>query len=312
MDPDIVEWGRFQRGCTRLIAGVIILVAVATHTASADALSRLQSVRQSGCEGLSRYEAPLERLGSLDLAARLWATGTELDEAMDRAGYTATQVSTLHVHGGVDALMGADGSCRTIRDSAFRAIGVYQSGTGTWLILAAPAYPGGVLGSPRRAALVSVPSPAKASAVAGGRLPERVLDLVNLARKSGRRCGKQYFPTAAPVQLSNMLNTVAFRHAADMAQHAYFEHVDLDGKTPAERVKAAGYRERLVGENIAYGPTSAQEVVAGWLASPGHCENIMDRRFAEMGLAWAPGAAHLPGPYWVQLLVEPAATARTR
>jgi hypothetical protein len=48
-------------------------------------------------------------------------------------------------------------------------------------------------------------------------------------------------------------------------------------------------QEKLVGENIAYGPKSADEVVQGWLDSPGHCENIMDPRFAEMGIAYAAG-----------------------
>lgn len=90
-----------------------------------------------------------------------------------------------------------------------------------------------------------------------------------------------------------------------MARHGYFEHVDLRGHTPAERVRAAGYREKLVGENIAYGPDSAQEVVAGWLHSTGHCENIMDPRFVEMGLAVAAGRGSKHGLYWDQVLATP-------
>ena len=61
----------------------------------------------------------------------------------------------------------------------------------------------------------------------------------------------------------------------------------------------AGYQPRLTGENIAYGPESAQEVVAGWLASPGHCANIMDSRFQSIGIGIAIGRK--PGEiYWVQ------------
>jgi uncharacterized protein YkwD len=100
---------------------------------------------------------------------------------------------------------------------------------------------------------------------------------------------------------------VAFGHAADMAAHNYFEHADLSGSSPADRVRAAGYREKLVGENIAYGPESAEEVVRGWLDSPGHCENIMDTRFAEMGVAFAAGRTAKHGLYWVQLLAAPRA-----
>ena len=92
-----------------------------------------------------------------------------------------------------------------------------------------------------------------------------------------------------------------------MALHDYFEHQDLSGRSPADRVRAIGYRETLVGENIAYGPQSADEVVQGWLDSPGHCENIMDPRFSEMGLAFAAGQASRRGLYWVQLLAAPRA-----
>ena len=112
-----------------------------------------------------------------------------------------------------------------------------------------------------------------------------------------------------PVRLSSALVAVAHGHAVDMAQHKYFEHQDLGGHTPADRVRAAGYREKLVGENIAYGPQSPEEVVRGWLDSPGHCENIMDPRFAEMGVAYAFGRAPSPasglGLYWVQVLADP-------
>jgi uncharacterized protein YkwD len=90
-----------------------------------------------------------------------------------------------------------------------------------------------------------------------------------------------------------------------MAQQNYFEHVDLAGRSPADRVRAVGYREKLVGENIAYGPQSVEEVVKGWLDSPGHCENIMDARFAEMGLAYASEAGGRRGLFWVQLLAAP-------
>jgi uncharacterized protein YkwD len=48
-----------------------------------------------------------------------------------------------------------------------------------------------------------------------------------------------------------------------------------------------GYVSRLTGENIAYGPDSAEEVVAGWLGSAGHCANLMDSRFSAMGLAFS-------------------------
>jgi uncharacterized protein YkwD len=91
-----------------------------------------------------------------------------------------------------------------------------------------------------------------------------------------------------------------------MAEHNYFEHEDLTGHTPADRVRAVGYREKLVGENIAFGPRTADEVVQGWLDSPGHCENIMDPRFVQMGIAYASGHTKR-GLFWVQVFAQPKA-----
>jgi uncharacterized protein YkwD len=134
---------------------------------------------------------------------------------------------------------------------------------------------------------------------------QRVLELVNSARAQGRRCGREQFDSADALRLSSPLVTAAVAHARDMARRSYFDHQAPDGSQPRDRVRRAGYRWRLVGENIAFGPESAEEVVSGWLASPGHCANIMDPRFREMGVAVAQGRkrGHI---YWVQALAAPA------
>jgi uncharacterized protein YkwD len=178
-------------------------------------------------------------------------------------------------------------SCRTVSNPALSEIGVFQRGLDTWLVLTS-AY--------------VVPASSQAPVLA-----TRALQLVNEVRARGTHCGEHSFGPAPPVTLSGTLAGVAFGHAADMAAHDYFEHEDLTGRSPADRVRAVGYREKLVGENIAYGPKSADEVVQGWLDSTGHCENIMDPRFAEMGIAFAAGHASKRGLYWVQLLAAPRA-----
>jgi uncharacterized protein YkwD len=137
-------------------------------------------------------------------------------------------------------------------------------------------------------------------------LANRALQLVNQVRARGTHCGDELFGPAPPLTLSGTLSDVASGHANDMAQKNYFEHVDPAGHSPADRVRATGYQEKLVGENIAYGPKTVDEVVQGWLDSPGHCENIMDPRFVEMGLALAPGRVKR-GLYWVQVFAEPRA-----
>ena len=49
------------------------------------------------------------------------------------------------------------------------------------------------------------------------------------------------------------------------------------------RLDAVGYRMRASGENVAEGYPSAAAVVAGWMTSPGHRDNIVSTRFSEMG-----------------------------
>lgn len=134
---------------------------------------------------------------------------------------------------------------------------------------------------------------------------QRVLELVNTARAHGRRCGRESFAAAPPLQLSAPLQRAATSHARDMATHDYFEHHAPDGSEPRDRVRRTGYRWRLIGENIAFGPATAEEVVAGWLASPGHCTNIMDPRFRDLGIGIAMGRkrGHI---YWVQEFGSPA------
>ena len=136
-------------------------------------------------------------------------------------------------------------------------------------------------------------SPLTCCCVSTGRVPSR------------SRCGSKAFPAAPPLQPSAQLRRAAEAHAKDMVSHDYFEHEGHDGSTPAQRVAATGYRYRLVGENLASGPQSAAQAVAGWLASPGHCQNIMDARFSEFGVAFAANSSGTPRIYWVQEFAAP-------
>jgi uncharacterized protein YkwD len=120
-----------------------------------------------------------------------------------------------------------------------------------------------------------------------------------------RQCGREHFPRVAPLRVSRALHEAATAHARDMARRNYFDHRAPDGSQPRDRVRRTGYRWTLIGENIAFGPESVAEAVAGWLASPGHCANIMDPRFRDTGIAVATGRkrGHV---YWVQEFGQPA------
>ena len=64
------------------------------------------------------------------------------------------------------------------------------------------------------------------------------------------------------------LNNAAQRHADDMAQRDYFAHVSPKGGTVGQRASQAGYRWRLVLENLAAGQATPEEAVEGWKGSP--------------------------------------------
>ncbi len=79
-----------------------------------------------------------------------------------------------------------------------------------------------------------------------------------------------------------------------MAARGYFAHDSLDGRDFADRLRAAGYEDPGA-ENIAMGQDTADEVVAAWLDSPGHRENIEDCSLRTIGVGHAPD-----GAYWTQ------------
>jgi uncharacterized protein YkwD len=282
--------GAPHRRFWRFTVAVTWLAASLSGAASrADVLADVQSLREGGCGGLLPPAQALHRSALLDHAAREWATaGLELATALERSGYRAQAMSGVRLSGPESSTVPTlrRSRCANVSDRTLSDIGIYQRGTDTWLLLAS-AY--------------VVPSGAQVPV-----LSARVLELVNQVRASGARCGERSFAPAPPVKFSRLLANVAYDHAADMATHNYFEHKDPAGRTPADRVRAAGYHEKLVGENIAYGPQTADEVVRGWMDSPGHCENIMDSRFGEMGIAFAAGHAK-QGLYWVQVLAAPDA-----
>lgn len=289
----------------------------AAPAARSDALSVVQMLRAGGCGGILPAAPPLRHNSALDRAAEQWADGRSLDAAAEVSGYRLESAYGLHVSGPDEALIREQrrAGCRAVASRELREVGAYHRGSDTWLMLAsaqtwsppAPAAANSAPASASRAASARPPVSAVPPLSSTPALAARALELVNEARARGARCGAQSFAPAPPLSLSGTLASVALGHASDMALHDYFEHRDLAGKSPADRVRAAGYHEQLVGENIAYGPQSVDEAVQGWLASPGHCENIMDPHFAQMGIGLATGRSSRRGLYWVQVLAEPRA-----
>ncbi|MCA9524575.1 MAG: CAP domain-containing protein, partial [Myxococcales bacterium] len=73
--------------------------------------------------------------------------------------------------------------------------------------------------------------------------------------------------------------------SADMVAQNYFSHTSKDGRSPAQRMKDAGATNLGAwGENIAAGSSTAEAVMQQWLNSSGHCQNLMNRSFAFIGI----------------------------
>jgi uncharacterized protein YkwD len=89
-----------------------------------------------------------------------------------------------------------------------------------------------------------------------------------------------------PFVLSAKLTAAAVVHAKDMAEHQKQSHTGSDGSKAVDRVKRQKYVYLKVGENIAWGQHSVDEVMATWMQSPPHRENIL-ADFAGMGAARA-------------------------
>ncbi len=87
-----------------------------------------------------------------------------------------------------------------------------------------------------------------------------------------------------------MLSKSAEVKLQDMFQKQYFQHVAPSGDSVSDLVRKTGYEYIVVGENLALGVFAGDaQVVAAWMASPGHKKNILDARYKEIGLAVGQG-----------------------
>jgi uncharacterized protein YkwD len=282
--------GRARPGLRRFAVGAALALAVAaTPAARADLVAKINVLRKSGCAARPAG-APLRVDGTAADVAHELARGNKLAEALKRAAYPASTATSLHVKGaqGEDGVLRelAAHDCDAVGDPRYFEIGVFRNRDEYWIVLATR----------------KVEPPPLDPAVAAA----RVLELVNSARASARDCGEGHrFEAAGALTASPTLAAAALEHSRDMAEHRKLGHPGSDGSSPAERVTRAGYTWGGTGENVASGQQTADAVVKGWLASPGHCQNIMEPRFTEMGVAFALAPDQNPNIYWTQEFATP-------
>ncbi len=124
-------------------------------------------------------------------------------------------------------------------------------------------------------------------------LEKELLQLTNEERK------KEKLP---PLKANPLLFKVARAHAANMAKQGKMEH-NLDGKTPGQRLKQAGYKYGFSGENIASGDYPLAVVMKAWMESAGHRKNILGKNFTEIGLGIVKDPKGVP--YFAQVFAKP-------
>lgn len=215
--------------------------------------------------------------------------GGGLREGLKAAGYQAVKVRAIRLVGAQDTEEAFDmlrsDYCAALLDSQYADIGVSRS-RNEWRVLLARPLLDARLGDGRSTS-------------------NALLAQVNAARAKPRLCGRQRFAAARPLTWSTALGTAAQRHSRAMANDNFFAHRDLDGDLPADRAWDAGYRGRQIGENIAAGQGSPSKAMAGWLASPGHCANLMNPMFTQVGAAFAENPRSDNGVYWTMLFGAP-------
>lgn len=142
------------------------------------------------------------------------------------------------------------------------------------------------------------------ASVFAAEVERRVLDEANAFR---RRQG------LAVLVREPRLDLAARGFARSLTGLRRFDH-DADGRDPADRVEATGYRWCSVAENLAWqfdsrGFQAAElsgRLVDGWIASPGHRRNLLDDRVSQTGV----GVVQARDGRWfaVQLFARPEAT----
>lgn len=140
------------------------------------------------------------------------------------------------------------------------------------------------------AATQPVPSPAAVAVLPAGAGKFRADLLAGLNAERQKR-------GLEPMTVSETLNQLADYHTTRMIEGDFFSHVDpYDRSNVGTRAAKFNYPFVHVGENLAAGQRTADQVLADWLASPAHRTIILDPDFTEVGSAVLDGGRF--ARYW--------------
>lgn len=318
---------RFRRS-TAATAWVLGLLAALGSAQADDAAPRddvprpdsgwidlVDDVRRNDCR--TEPDLPPLRLDAgLQRVAANYSDGGSLQQALEAARYrtgdaAALRIDAVRLDAATVRRQLRERFCVRLENPDLAVAAALQRGHSLWLVVAVPddAIADAAPIAPAAGPMAEEPEPQPDDTPPTGEVADgieyEILAQVNEARSRPRRCGAQQFAAAPPLRYSATLADASQAHAMDMARRGYFDHDTPEGVKPAQRLATTGYRWTLTGENIARGDMGADEAMAGWLRSPGHCANIMEPRFSEMGFGIAADGDRKGALNWVQTFAAP-------
>ena len=112
-----------------------------------------------------------------------------------------------------------------------------------------------------------------------------LLDLTNNERAKPCKCGGTKYKPTTKLVWNDSLAKAAKIQAEYLIKKNSITHIGSNGLRVDDRVSKLGYNWHWIGENIAKGQESLEEVMDDWMKSPPHCQNIMNQNFVEYGAA---------------------------
>lgn len=143
-------------------------------------------------------------------------------------------------------------------------------------------------------ALVTTQAPACTMPAGAQALRGAVLEGVNAERA---RAGLGALRPSAALEMT------AQSHACDIARRQRLSHRSGDFSSLRSRLRGAGYAFSMANENLAAGQSNPDQVMRGWMASPGHRNNILAAAAHQLGVGVAVGADGQL--YWVTVAAAP-------
>ncbi len=107
-----------------------------------------------------------------------------------------------------------------------------------------------------------------------------------------------------PVKANRFLKSIAEGYACRMVEGQFFDHRDpATGAQPRDRAIEGKYRGYAIGENLAAGQQTPEEVVQVWMESPSHRNIILDPMWRDVGIGVRGGGEY--SIYWVLEFGDP-------